>query len=277
MTGYGYGTREVAQILGLTQAQVRSYVRSGFLEPDRVSGSRLRFSFPDLVFLRTAKGLLDAGLSARRVRRSLARLRKELPPGRRLTGLRIAAQGDEVVVGDGQSFWQADSGQTLLDFGVAELALRVAPLARRAFREASRDSEEMTAEDWFDLGCEVDTTAPEEAQGAYRRAIELAPGHTDAHVNLGRLLHDSGDAAGAETQYRRALAIDPRHATAAFNLGVALEDLGRGREALEAYRQAVDLDPASADAHYNAAHLCVRLGETAAALRHLQQYRKLGR
>jgi tetratricopeptide (TPR) repeat protein len=273
----GYGTAEVAQILGLTQAQVRSYVRSGFLEPDRVSGSRLRFSFPDLVFLRTAKGLLDAGLSARRVRRSLARLREELPPGRRLTGLRIAAQGDEVVVGDGQSLWQAESGQALLDFGVAELALRVAPLARRAFREASRDSEEMTADDWFELGCEVDTTAPEEAQGAYRRAIELAPGHTDAHVNLGRLLHDSGNAAGAETQYRRALTIDPRNATAAFNLGVALEDLGRGREALEAYGAAVELDPASADAHYNAAHLCVRLGETAAALRHLQQYRKLSR
>ena len=68
-----------------------------------------------------------------------------------------------------------------------------------------------------------------------------------------------------------------RNATAAFNLGVALEDLGRGREALEAYGRAVALDATSADAHYNAAHLCVRLGETAAALRHLQQYRKLGR
>jgi tetratricopeptide (TPR) repeat protein len=273
----GYGTREVAQILGLTESRVRSYVRAGFLEPDRFSGRKLRFSFADLVFLRTAKGLLDSGLPSRRVRRSLERLRAQLSPGRRLTGLRIAAHGDEVVVADGDALWDAESGQALFDFGVAELAQKVAPLTRRAFREASRESEVMTADDWFALACDVEATAPEEARAAYGRVLDLAPGHDDAHVNLGRLLHEAGDAEGAREHYHRALAIAPRNATAAFNLGVALEDLGRGREALEAYRRAVELDPASADAHYNAAHLCVRLKETAAALRHLQQYRKLTR
>lgn len=273
----GYATAEVAKILALSQSQVRSYVRSGFLDPERLPGGRLRFSFSDLVFLRTARGLLSAGLPPRRVRRALARLREQLPPGRRLTGLRITAQGDEVVVADGNALWDAESGQAILDFGVAELALKVAPLARRAFREASRDAQEMSADDWFALGCDVDATAPDEARQAYARALELSPRHPDAHVNLGRLLHEAGDAAGAETHYRRALAIDPGNATAAFNLAVALEDLGRGRDALEAYRSALALDPSSADAHYNAAHLCVRLGETAAALRHLQQYRKLSR
>jgi tetratricopeptide (TPR) repeat protein len=273
----GYGTGEVAQILGLSQAQVRSYVRSGFLEPERLPGGRLRFSFSDLVFLRTAKGLLDAGLSARRVRRSLGRLRAQLPPGRRLTGLRVAVHGEDVVVADGDALWDADSGQALFDFGVAELARRVAPFARRAFYEASRESEELSADDWFALGCDLEATAAEEAMEAYARALEQAPGHVDAHVNLGRLLHESGDAARAEPHYRRALTLDGRNATAAFNLAVALEDLGRGREALETYRRALTLDPESVDSHYNAAHLCVRLGETAAALRHLQQYRKLTR
>ncbi len=273
----GYATREVAQILGLTQAQVRSYVRSGFLEPERIAGKRLRFSFPDLVFLRTAKGLLAAGLPARRVRRSLARLRGQLPSGRRLAGLRIAAHGDEVVVADGDGLWQAESGQALFDFGVAELARQAAPLAQRAFREASRESEALTAADWFALGCDLEPTAPDEAKQAYTRALELAPGHADARVNLGRLLHESGDAAGAESQYRQALASDPKNATAAFNLGVALEDIGNARAALDAYASSLALDPGNVDAHYNAAHLCVRLGETAAALRHLQQYRKLSR
>jgi tetratricopeptide (TPR) repeat protein len=272
-----YSTPEVAKILGLSEAQVRSYVRSGFLEPERLAGGRLQFSFSDLVFLRAAKGLVSAGLPPRRVRRALGRLREQLPPGRRLTGLRITAQGDEVLAADGEATWQADTGQTLLDFGVSEIAKKAAPLGRRAFREASRESDEMTAEDWFALGCELDASAPEEAKQAYGRAIELAPGHGDAHVNLGRLLHESGDPAGAEPRYRRALALEPGNATAAFNLAVALEDLGRAREALETYRQAVALDPGSVDAHYNAAHLCIRLGETAAALRHLQQYRKLSR
>ena len=272
-----YTTRQVAQILGLSEATVRSYVRAGFLEPERLAGKGLRFLFPDLVFLRTAKGLLDAGVPPRRVRRSLARLRRELPHGRRLTGLRIAAHGDEVVVADGDALWQADSGQALFDFGIADLARDVAPHAKRAFEEASRGSEGMDADGWFELAGELEGSSPQEARAAYERVLELDPGHGDAHVNLGRLLHESGDAAGADAHYRRALALDPKNATAAFNLGVALEDLGRGREALDAYRRALDLDPASADAHYNAAHLCVRLGETAAALRHLQQYRRLGR
>jgi tetratricopeptide (TPR) repeat protein len=272
-----YATPEVAKILGLSESQVRSYVRSGFLDPERLPGGRLRFSFSDLVFLRTARGLLSAGLTPRRVRRALARLREQLPRGRRLTGLRIVAQGDEVIAGDGEATWQAESGQTLLDFGISEIVEKAAPLARKAFRDASREGEDLTGDDWFELGCDLDASAPEEARQAYARAIELSPGHADAHVNLGRLLHESGDAAGAEPRYRRALALDPKNATAAFNLAVALEDLGRGREALEAYRAALALDPGSADAHYNAAHLCIRLSETAAALRHLQQYRKLTR
>ena len=56
----GYSTPEVAKILGLSEAQVRSYVRSGFLEPERLAGGRLQFSFSDLVFLRAAKGLVSA-------------------------------------------------------------------------------------------------------------------------------------------------------------------------------------------------------------------------
>jgi len=272
-----YSTRDVAQILGLSQAQVRSYVRDRFLEPDRDARGRLAFSFPDLVFLRAAKGLSDAGVSSRRVRRSLARLREQLPPGRRLAGLRIAAHGDSVVVSDADGLWQAESGQALFDFGmeVEELARRVAPWARRAFREARRASDDMDADDWFQLASELESSAPEEAKAAYERVLEIEPSRAEALVNLGRLLHESGDAAGAEARYRRALEADPRSATAAFNLGVALEDLGRGRDALDAYRQALALDPSSADTHYNAAHLCVRLGETAAALRHVQQYRKL--
>src|SRR5690349_19661928 len=52
----GYSTTEVAKILGLSPAQVRGYVRAGFLSPERGDDGRMRFSFPDLVFLRTARG-----------------------------------------------------------------------------------------------------------------------------------------------------------------------------------------------------------------------------
>ncbi len=48
--------------------------------------------------------------------RSLRSLRERLPEQMPLAGLRIAAVGDEVVVRDGGTPWQADSGQLLFDF-----------------------------------------------------------------------------------------------------------------------------------------------------------------
>ena len=45
--------------------------------------------------------------------------------------------GDDVVVREGRAAWEADSGQRLLDFEVAEIAAQLAPLARRA-AEAAR-------------------------------------------------------------------------------------------------------------------------------------------
>jgi len=271
----GYGTADVAQILGLSPAQVRGYVRSGFLKPERGSRGDYRFSFEDLVFLRAAKGLLEARIGPLRVRRALARLREQIPEGRRLTGLRVTAEGNRIVVADGGARWQPESGQALLDFGVTELAEKVAPLAREVFREAQEDGDEWTAEDWYQWGCELETAAPPEARDAYRRSIALDPRHADALVNLGRLLHEAGDPRGAEEHYRKALAARPGDGTAAFDLGVALEDLGRTEEALAAYEKAVAIDPRNADAHYNAASLCERLGQVQAALRHLKSYRNL--
>ncbi len=273
----GYSTGEVARLLGLSQAQVRSYVRAGFLSPGRGPRGSLVFSFQDLVFLRTARGLAAARVAPRRIRAALRRLSQQLPEGRPLTAMRIAVEGGRIVVEDGARRWQPDSGQILLDFGIADLARKVAPMVRRAFREAREESPEFSADDWFEWACELEPGSPSEARKAYERALELEPGHADAHVNLGRLLHESGDPAAAEPHYAAALEARPDDATAAFNQGVALEDLGRLPEALLAYETAVRHDPENADAHFNAAALAERLGQAAAALRHLRTYRKLTR
>src|SRR5438270_10799957 len=97
----GYGAREVAKMLGLSVGQVRAYVRAGFLEPDRGPRGELRFDFQDLVLLRTAQGLVSARIPPRRVKAALKKLRQQLPEGRALRGVRIRAEGDRIVVGDG--------------------------------------------------------------------------------------------------------------------------------------------------------------------------------
>jgi tetratricopeptide (TPR) repeat protein len=274
----GYTTSEVAQILGLSVGQVRRSVKSGLIDPERQPGGAFRFSFQELVFLKATRGLLAARLPARRVRNALKRIREQLPAGRLKSGFQVTVDGKRIVAANGEERWQPESGQILFDFEVTDLARRVAPLARKAFRKATREPvAPLSAQEWYEWGCDLEAAAPQEAREAYRRALALDPSHPDAHVNLGRLLHEEGDPSGAQEHYRLALASRPDDATAAFNLGVALEDLNRSGEALAAYEKATGLDPQNADAHYNAANLCERLGRPADAVRHLKDYRVLTR
>jgi tetratricopeptide (TPR) repeat protein len=262
-----YSVREVSAMLGLSPAQIRSYANKGFLTPERGSRGELLFGFRDLIILRTAGELAAAHIPQRKVKRVLERLREQLPPGRTLTGVRIAADGERVVVSDGSALWNPESGQALFDFSVDDIT-EATPV--RAVPQTQVD-----ADDWYTLGCELEETSSERAREAYERAIELDPEHADARVNLGRLLHEDRAPAAAEVQYRAALESDPDHDVAWFNLGVALEDLGRLQEAAEAYRKAIALDPGNADAHYNLSGILERRGDKPGALRHLNAYRKL--
>ncbi|HET9038648.1 MAG TPA: tetratricopeptide repeat protein [Gemmatimonadales bacterium] len=269
-----YTTRDVARLLGLSEAQVRSQAR-GYLAPDRGPRNAYRFSFQDLVLLRTAKTLGDARIPPRRIRGALRSLTRQLPPGRSLSGVRITSEGHRVVVRDEDSAWNPESGQLLLDLDVDELAAQAAPVARRLAREARRAPEPLTAEQWYDLGVDLEAASPEDARDAYARAIGLDGRHVAARVNLGRLLQETGRAGDAAAEYRAALRLEPANPTAAFNLGTALEDLGRHAEALEAYRRAIAADEEFADAHFNLARLYEEIGKRTAALRHLKAYKQL--
>lgn len=271
----GYSTKDVAALLGLSAAQVRSYVRAGFLAPLQGPRGEYYFSFQDLIVLRTAKGLLAARVPRRRVRLALQNLREQLPKDRALTGVRISAQGHHVVVRDGRDVWNPESGQAVFDFELSELARGAATLPLRAPAEEETPDEPERGMDWYERGAGMEEDSPEEAMAAYRRALEIDPGLADAHVNLGRLLHERGETVEAERHYRLALAARPDDTTAAYNLGVVLQDLGRLREAADAYLAALDLDAMLADAHYNLSGLYEQLDEPEAAFRHLRTYRTL--
>ncbi|MEZ5332472.1 MAG: tetratricopeptide repeat protein [Thermoanaerobaculia bacterium] len=271
----GFGTRDVARLLGLRQARVQAWAREGLVHVGRNARGDFRFTFRDVVLLRTAKELLDSGLTTHKVRTALDALREQLPAGRALSGVRVAAAGGEVVAKSNDEAWEPVSGQRLLDFQVAELAEAVRPLARQAVEEARESEEELDAEAWFELALELEVAAPAEAIEAYHRTLEIDPEHADAHLNLGRLLHEQGEVSSAETHYRRALALRPDDATAAFNLGVALQDRKRWRAAVVAYRRAVEIDPGYADAFYNLAAVYAKLGDRALGIQNLKTYKEL--
>jgi tetratricopeptide (TPR) repeat protein len=270
----GYSAAQAAKLLDLPIKQIRDFVAAGFITPRPGPGDEYRFSFQDLVLLRTAKELTQE-LTPRKVKRALSALKDRLPQGRALSAVRLAVEGDEVVVRDGRETWNPESGQTLIDFQVSDLAAEIAPLAREQAVAAREGEHKLTAEDWYELGCDLETHEPDEARDAYRRSLELNPRHPDAHLNLGRLLHEAEEVRAAEAHYRLALLSRPQDPTAAYNLGVSLQDLGQYREALKAYGRAIHWDPDNADAHHNLAQIYEEIGQTRMALRHFQIYRGL--
>lgn len=289
----GYSAQDVAKMLGVSPGRLRAYVRAGLVSTERSERGRLRFSFQDLLLLRTAEGLVAERIRPRRVVRALKKLRERLPDARPLTGLQLAADGDQVVVRDGDARWQPESGQFLLTFpdraeSAAE-ALKDRPMAAFARRAPAADTDTATredppaaadavsADDLYQIACTLEETDPVHATHTYRQVLALDAGHADAHVNLGRLLHEAGELVEAETHYRLTLQARPEDATAAFNLAVAIEDQGRYDEALLQYERAVEIDGKNPDAHYNAARLYEKIGKYTAAIRHLRAYRELVR
>lgn len=144
------------------------------------------------------------------------------------------------------------------------------------------------ATSWYEQGVALEVRDPGAAMVAYERAIAGRSDFADAHNNLGRLHHERGELAAAESCYRIAICIDgaggEQSALYWFNLGVSVEDQGRCAEAIAAYERALELAAACADAHFNLARLLDvhgrRTDDTALlrrALRHLVRYRDLTR
>ena len=69
--------------------------------------------------------------------------------------------------------------------------------------------------------------------------------------NLGNLLGDRGDKAGAEAAYRAAIAADPQYANAHNGLGAALATRGDMAGAARLFAAALKIDPSDATAKAN--------------------------
>lgn len=270
-----YSVRDVERVLRLSRSTIRGLISVGFVKPTRGPRREYRFSFQDLIVLRAARALIDAKVSRRRISRSLEDLRRHLPETMPLSGLSISAVGDRVVVRDGKSHFQVDSGQYVLalDVSVEDGVLRVVERKEQPAAEVKPAPKD--AEDWFDKGLELESTDSRAALEAYKRAASIDPDNCAAWINWGRLLHEQGTRDEAESVYRRAVSQCGPDPVLMFNLGVLLEDLGRTGPALEAYQAAIGEDPDLADCHFNLARLYESLGKPQHAIRHLGQYRRL--
>jgi len=108
-----FTSREVTEIIGLTRRQIQHWDQSGLIKPSfRTSGNHARYTFQDLVSFKTAKKLLDAGISTQRIRHSLGTLQRLLPRVKRpLVELTLVATGEMILVFYEGTVFEAVSGQ----------------------------------------------------------------------------------------------------------------------------------------------------------------------
>ena len=220
---HSYGVREVQKLLRLPRSTIRMLVDAGFVSPARGPRNAWRFSFQDLIVLRTAQALADAKVPARRIARSMKALRRQLPQSLPLSGLSIAAEADRVIVRQGRSRWQADTGQYLLGFepSTDEGSLRV-------LQAPAPD-----VETYVERGSGLHEDGRlAEAECLYREGLEKCGEDAVLLYNLGVLLEDMERKADALAAYERSLGADPAFADCHYNVALLYEALGKPREAI---------------------------------------------
>ena len=265
-----YTLSRVREMLGVSRAVLTGLIDAGFVSPQRGPRNEHRFTFRDLMLVRTAYSLQLAKIPPRKILRSLLKLKASLPEELPLTGMRLTAVGADVVVHDRLGNWAAESGQLLMDFEVTRVEGVVTFLQPRAAETAEADPET-----WVARGEALETTDKGKAEAAYRNALALAPDYVDAYLNLGALLCDMNRCEEAVQLYRDAFSRCPASALLLFNHAIALEDQGRLHEAAASYERCLKIDPALVDAHFNLGRLREQLGDERGALRHFSTYRRL--
>jgi DNA-binding transcriptional MerR regulator len=272
-----FDSKDLKRLFGIPASQVRSLIKAGHINPLRKAG-RLSYSFQDLIVLRTLRSLRAAKIPTQKINRTLREIRESLPGELPLSGLSIVAVGDRIVVREGQSLRESDTGQYTLALEFIDQGGDLVMIDKRSNLRTSAGEENAaiaaadTIDDDFERALALEESDIDAAIALYRSCLEADAKRVEARLNLGRLLHEKGRLDEAESVYRGSNAAEP---LLSFNLAVLLEDLDRFGEAMAVYRHALALDPGLADAHFNLARLNEQAGNARDALRHLLAYRRL--
>ena len=104
---------DVVEIVEVSRRQLQYWSQTDLIRPSaRTPGGHSRYTFSDLVALKAAKRLIDAGVSVQRIRKSIRALRRTLPAVERpLTELILVATGDVLLAFKDGTAFDAVSGQ----------------------------------------------------------------------------------------------------------------------------------------------------------------------
>lgn len=125
----GFTSQQAMSVSGLSRRQLTYWRNTGLIVPgQRTRGGHWRYTFLDLLALKTAKKLIEAGVSVQKIRKSIAALLNFLPTCKApLRELSLVTTGDVILVLHGDSAFEALTGQEWI-LPVAELELEISRL-----------------------------------------------------------------------------------------------------------------------------------------------------
>jgi tetratricopeptide (TPR) repeat protein len=290
-----YSIRDVSKILGLQESRLRYWTQTGFVGPTVRKGGRFYYTFCDLLAVKAAKELLDAGVAMQRVRKNLDALKRALPDETNpTTRLRVCSDGDTLVALADDVAFEPLGGQIVMAFTVPAFGSHVAEVlamprvepgdvliggdaAPRVVNDAPTERAcGTTAYKFFVEACESEDRGDSTtAEHLFRQAIDLEPNMAAALTNLGNLLYRQGELEESRKLYERALEHDPHQPEARYNLANILTDAGETELAIAELRRVCAQAPDFADAHYNLGLILAQVGGTSQAKHHLERYLEL--
>lgn len=104
---------QICNIIGISRRQLQYWDATGLISPaHRTDGGHGRYTFQDLIALKAAKKLIDAGISIQKMRKSIGELNRILPKVKKpLEELTLVATGDVILVFYEETVFEAVSGQ----------------------------------------------------------------------------------------------------------------------------------------------------------------------
>jgi tetratricopeptide (TPR) repeat protein len=263
---------EIARLLGLSTARLRSLDRTGVVSPSGRKKGRRAYTFQDLIALRAAQALLEKRVRIRDVSRAIEVLKSSLPKVTRpLAELRVVSDGRKVVVrGQEGPAFEPLTGQLVMDFDVKSLRDDVVRVLRpTAGRERTRTAYELYLRA---SQLDEDPSTVTEAETLYERAIQLDPWLAIAYTNLGNIRFRNNDPEGAESLYRKALEVDGNQPEAQYNLGYVMLERGLPEAAIPLFEGALSADPKFSDAYFNLAMALEQVGDVGRAHDYWRNY-----
>ena len=263
-----FSRKQASKILEIRIGRLRYWDRIGLVKPSLRQGGQVFYDFQDLICLRTAKNIIQNGVAATHLNRSVTSLIRRFPEKEHhLSSLRVFALGDRVIAAKGDRLVDSLSGQYLL--GLDWKRVRGEVRERVDSFAGTREADE-----WYEEGLrhDSDPSTQEQALHAYRQAIKLNPCHEQAFVHLGTLYYRRRKYQQAERSFSRALEITPGNAVALFHLGVVFEECNLQDKARACYEQALAAKPDFPEAHYHLAGVAEKLNNLEQAILHWEAY-----